>query len=87
MYLESFQNSYQILWNHGDVRWCKIQGVSFEILGFQMAVAQKWWIFDPMLVKPKCVWEGVVYIIWKIVNKQLKNVNNVFFFFSASLTP
>ena len=32
-----------------------IQGVSFEILGFQTAVAQKWYIFDPMLLKPKCV--------------------------------
>ena len=32
-----------------------IQGVSFEILQFQMVVAQKLYIFDPMLVKPKCV--------------------------------
>ena len=35
-----------------------IQGVSFEKWKFQMAVvALKWWIFDPMLVMPKCVWE------------------------------
>ena len=33
----------------------KVQGVSFEILQFQMAVVQKLCIFDPMLVKPKCV--------------------------------
>ena len=32
-----------------------IQGVSFEILLFQMAVAQKRCIFDPMLAKPKWV--------------------------------
>ena len=35
-----------------------IQGVSFEILQFQMAVAQKLCIFDPMLKKPKRVFSG-----------------------------
>ena len=38
-----------------------------------MAVELKWYIFDPMLVKPKCVKEEVVYL--KIVNKQLKILN------------
>ena len=32
-----------------------IQGVSFEILLFQMAVVIKLCISDPKLVKPKCV--------------------------------
>ena len=36
-----------------------LQGVSFEILLFQMAVALNWWGSDPKLVKPKCVWEAV----------------------------
>ena len=27
-----------------------------------MAVELKWCIFDPILVKPKCVWEAVVYL-------------------------
>ena len=40
-----------------------LQGVSFEILLFQMAVIQKLCIFDPMLLKPKCVWEAVVLFI------------------------
>ena len=31
------------------------QGVSFEILGCQMAVAQKRCIFDSMFEKPKCI--------------------------------
>ena len=47
-----------------------VQGVSLEILVFQMVVVQKLCIFDPMLVKPKCVWELAVY--FKIVNKQKK---------------
>ena len=32
-----------------------------HILQFQIAVAQKRCIFDPMLKKPKCVWEAVVF--------------------------
>ena len=47
-----------------------LQGVPFKKWIFRMAVALKRCIFDPMLVKPKCVWE-----VWKILNKQLKNVN------------
>ena len=35
----------------------QIQGVPFTIYPKEMAVALKWCIFDPMLVKPKCVWE------------------------------
>ena len=49
----------------------KIQGVSLKILGFQMAVAQKRNIFDPMLVKPKLVWEAVVLKI-KFLKKSKK---------------
>ena len=45
------------------LRYCPhVQGVSFEILEFQKAVALKWCIFDPGLVKPKCVWEVEVYL-------------------------
>ena len=52
----------------------KVQGVPFEKLKFQMAVSSKVSIFNrTMLVKPKCVWEVAVF--WKIVNKQLQNVN------------
>ena len=40
-----------------------IHGVSFEISRFQIAVAQKQCIFDPMLVKIKCVWEAVVFFL------------------------
>ena len=40
-----------------------LQGVSFEILLFQMAVAFYWWHFDPKLVEPKCVWEVAVFVL------------------------
>ena len=39
-----------------------------------MAEAEKRCIFDPMLVKPKCVW-AVDHL--KIVNKRLTNVNKL----------
>ena len=53
-FLNSKEDSHKS--NEGIVlKDAQIQGVSFEILQFQMAVAQKWCIFDPMLVKPKCV--------------------------------
>ena len=35
-------------------------GVPFEKVPKQKVVEQKWCIFDPILVKPKCVWELVV---------------------------
>ena len=35
----------------------KIQGVLFWILGFQLAIALKRCIIDPLLLKPKWVWE------------------------------
>ena len=51
-----------------------LQGVLFEQWKFQMAVALKGCNFDPMLVKPKCVWELVDFL--KNCNKnQLKIVN------------
>ena len=31
-------------------------------------------MFDPRLVKPNCVWAESRWIIWKIINKQLKNL-------------
>ena len=37
-----------------------LQGISFEILQYQIAVTQKQFIFEPVLVKPKCVWEAGV---------------------------
>ena len=37
-----------------------IQGVLFEIFRFQIDVALKQSTFDPMLVKPKCIWGAVV---------------------------
>ena len=40
-----------------------------------MAVALNRCIFDPMLVKPKCIRELVVFR--KIVNKPLKNLNKL----------
>ena len=42
--------------------------IPFTIYPKEVAVALKWSIFDPMLVKPKCIWEAVVF--WKIVNKR-----------------
>ena len=42
--LELGLHAIQFIW--------QIQGVSFE-----MALALKWFILDPMLKKPKCVWE------------------------------
>ena len=38
-----------------------LQGVPFEKSQKEMAVALKRYIFDPMLVKPKLVWEAVVF--------------------------
>ena len=38
-----------------------LQGVSFEILRFEMTVALNWWGSDPKLVKPKSVWEVAVF--------------------------
>jgi len=52
----------------------KVQGVSFEILQFQMARAQKWWIFDLMLVKPKCVWEAVVFYECQLIFNTCKSL-------------
>ena len=52
----------------------KLQGDPNQNFRFQMAITLKLNTSDPMLVKPKCVWEAVV-LFWKIVNKQLKNVN------------
>ena len=46
------QHSFEILFH--EKKWV-VQGVSFEILLFQMAVALNWWDSDPELVKPKCV--------------------------------
>ena len=57
-------NTVDFVWTHYSkmsLVMRNIQGVSFEILQFQMAVAQKLCIFDLMLVKPKCVWEAVVF--------------------------
>ena len=51
-----------------------LQGDPNQSFPFQMAVTQKLSSSDSMLVKPKCVWEVAVFF-WKIVNKQLKNVN------------
>ena len=51
-------------WNDSeDVAWIFdfLQGVSFEIFWFQMAVELNWWCSDPKLVKPKCVWEVAVF--------------------------
>ena len=59
-------------WKGSKVTW-PLQGVSFEILLFQMAVAQKWYIFDPMLVKPKLVWEAVVFCVRRKFFKNEKN--------------
>ena len=39
-----------------------LQGVPFEKWIFQMTVALKRCIFDPMLVKPKCVWKVAVFL-------------------------
>ena len=44
-------------------------------LQLQMAVTLKICISDAMLVKLKWVWELTVF--WKIINKQLKNVNKL----------
>ena len=62
---------YRISWtNNQNV----LQGVSFEILLFQMAVALNWWDSDPKLVKPKCVWEAVVFCAKSnFFSKNLKN--------------
>ena len=61
----SFENSEKIANLTGDQTNIKVpsvksillslQGVSFEILRFQMAVVPKLCISDPKLVKPKCV--------------------------------
>ena len=51
-----------------------VQGDPNQNCPFLRAITLKLCVSDPMLVKPKCVWEAVVFF-WKIVNKQLKNVN------------
>ena len=51
----------------------ELQGDPNQSFPFQMAVTLKLSSSDPMLVKPKCVWEVAVF--WKIANKQLTNVN------------
>ena len=38
-----------------------LQGDPNQNLGFQMTIAVKQSISDPTLIKPKCVWEAVVY--------------------------
>ena len=52
-----------------------LQGVSFEILGFQMAVVLKLCIIDPMLVKPKIVWETVAFSIFENLFTLFKMLN------------
>ena len=52
-------------------------------------VAQKWCIFDPMLVNPKCAWETEVYLkncktnswryLWKL--KKLFHLSNTFWLY------
>ena len=39
----------------------RVQGVSFEIFWFQMVAERKLCIFDPKLVKPKCIWGVAVF--------------------------
>ena len=51
------------------------KSVQFEKSQKEMAVVLKWCIFDPMLGKPKCTSDMVIY--FEIVNKELKNVNNL----------
>ena len=63
-------------------RWQRdtyIQGDPNRIFLFQIAPLLNWYIFDPMLVKPKCVWQVAVFFsvswffqafeiyLWKIV--------------------
>ena len=33
----------------------------FQCVSFEMALELKWFILDPMLIKPKCVWEAIIY--------------------------
>ena len=49
-------------------------GNPYQNLLIQMTLTLKICIFDPMLVKPKCVFEASIDLR-KIVNKQLKNEN------------
>ena len=44
------------------VLYWKLQGVPIENCQKQMAVDLKRFIFEPMLVKPKCVWEAKVFL-------------------------
>ena len=53
-----------------------IQGVPFEVFGFQMALVLNRCIINPMLIKQKCIWEVVIFSMFK----------NLFTFFSCLFT-
>ena len=62
-----------------------VQGVPFEKSQKEMAVELKRCIFDRVLVKPKCVWEAVVFsmsadffIKLKYIDEKWPNISSSF---------
>ena len=51
-----------------------IQGDPNQNLKFVLAITLKIWVSDPMLVKPKCVWEVSVYFQFSAVCLQFSTV-------------
>ena len=64
------------------------KGVFHLLIGQEMAVALKWCIFDPKLVKPKCVWEIYIFVgrisFLKKSLKMKKYSKSTFFWYSLS---
>ena len=93
-YLAQVKSSYMYIWeSKNQFEFCQIkvwpdlnvQGVVFEILLLQMAVAHYWWSSDSKLAKPKCVWEVAVFYAKRIFFKKtfkMKNFSKSIFFIS-----